>query len=1046
MPDGVVGRDQELEAAAEFLGELESGPAALVFEGEPGIGKTTVWAAAEELAPRDFVLLSTRPVEPEVQLAFAALADLLAPVVDEALPDLPGPQRHALAVALLREDPGPRRLDRRAVFAATLSVLRALAASRPVLVSIDDLQWLDRPSASALEYALRRVGELPVGILACERVADESLVSLDLERTLPEGSCRRVRLEPLSLAALHEILKRQLRRSLPRRTLLQVERTSGGNPFFALELARSLPQGADPNSAILSLPHNLLELVRERIERVPRRARKALLAASALGAPTVELVSAAMGRDHGEALHSFERAESAGVVVLEGAHVRFAHPLYAAAVYSSATPRERRLIHRRLSEVVADGEEQARHLALGAEQADEQLASTIEAAAEHARRRGAPEVAAKLSELARALTPPDRKAERRRRTVQTAEYLFHAGELQRAREMLEGVLRAASGRERVDALRLLGEIRWHEENFPEAIRLFEEALEHVGEDLAVEAVIESRYAFAVHATGDFEEAKRHADRALELAEELGEPALLAEALAVSVMPAFLLGLGLDEAKLERALRLEDPYRPAPVEMRPSLCAGYLALFVGELDRCRSTLSGLRERILEQGEESDLPAVSSNLSWAACWKGELAAAAEYGEEAVEAATRVGSESMRCYSLGFAAVVAAYAGDAAVARNRADECLALVARTGFGIASRWACWAQALLALSLDDPEAADAALGPLAAMFEERFDPITAFFLPDEIEALIGLGRLEEAEGLLVGFEETARRLERRWAVMLAARCRALLHAARGELEAAAGAARAALDLSDGLELLMEVARTNLVAGQIERRRRRKRAAADNLSRALEFFEHAGARLWAERARAELERVGLRHIPPDELTPTEQRVAVLAASGLTNREVAAQLFLSPKTVEANLVRIYRKLGIRSRAELGARLAHGGARARTDIGKHPIPFRGSGRSLSWMSGGDVAESYLVECYWPGVDEVRLAAAVQRIRNAASEIRRSGRRVDFRGSILILADETVFCLFDGAEQDVRAVSEQADVPFERVIASLRIDGAQATKEDRE
>jgi DNA-binding CsgD family transcriptional regulator len=206
------------------------------------------------------------------------------------------------------------------------------------------------------------------------------------------------------------------------------------------------------------------------------------------------------------------------------------------------------------------------------------------------------------------------------------------------------------------------------------------------------------------------------------------------------------------------------------------------------------------------------------------------------------------------------------------------------------------------------------------MFEDYVpEPIRAFFLPDEIEALVALGRLERAERLLAAFEEAAQRLHRGWALMMASRCRALLSAARGDLDAAAAHADRALITGEKVELRIEVARTFLAAGQIERRRRRRALAAGHLRRAVELFEQMGASLWAERARGELRRVGLRAAASTQLTASERRVAELTTSGMTNREVAAQLFMSPKTVEANLARIYRKLGVHSRAELGARLA-------------------------------------------------------------------------------------------------------------------------------
>ena len=223
----------------------------------------------------------------------------------------------------------------------------------------------------------------------------------------------------------------------------------------------------------------------------------------------------------------------------------------------------------------------------------------------------------------------------------------------------------------------------------------------------------------------------------------------------------------------------------------------------------------------------------------------------------------------------------------------------------------------------------------------------------------------------------------------------------------------------------------LVAGQLERRRRKKRVASEHLRNAAAEFEEMGARLWAERAKAELRRVGLRRSAPDELTESERRVAELAASGLKNREVAAQLFLSPKTVEATLARVYRKLEIHSRAELGARL--GGHTTATDVGKHPLPRGGADRRLARMMGTDAPGTYLVECYWPAITRDQHAAAAGRARAAAGEARGVGRQLQFLGSILIPADETVFSLFAGCEDDVRAASQRAGLPFERVLESV-------------
>jgi DNA-binding CsgD family transcriptional regulator len=924
MPGGgIVGRQRELDAAAGFLDSLgEGAAAALVFAGEPGIGKTTVWLGAVELArERRFVVLSTRAAEVEAKLGFAALGDLLAPVADAALQELPAPQRRAVAVALLREDPGKRPVDQRAVGAATLGILKALASTTPVVVAVDDLQWLDRPSARALAFAWRRLGELPVGLLASERIDGSSGLPIDLARTGPDGRVVRMKLGPLSLAVLHEMLKRRLGRSLPRPTLRRIRQASGGNPFFALELARVLPEDVPAGSAPLPVPDNLRQLVLRHIRKLPSDSRAMLLAAAAQPSPTVELVAAGMGANARATLAALEPAETAGIVYRDRFKVWFAHPLFAAGVYSAAAPAERRRTHRRLAEAIDELEERARHLALAAEGFDEGTAAILDEAAEHARRRGAPDTAAGLADQARRLTPPDRRGEVLRRTIKAAEYQFHAGELRRAREALEAVVPLADDdRVQAHALRLLGEIKFHESSFLEAIPLFEQALELSGEDDPQRALIEIHLAFGSNAAGDFPAARDHARRALELAEPLDPGGALAEALAVASVTDYLLGGGLDEARIETALELEDPDRQVTAEMRPSLIAGYLMLWEGRLGDSIRILGAQRRRLIDRGEESDLPLVSSYLGWAECWRGNLDAAERFCQEALDCAASTGSEAIHCWSLAFAAVPPAYAGDPVSATARAAACERQAGRAGVPVAERWARWALAVLALSRGDAQDAQAALAPLVSLIEERGlpEPVLGFFLPDAIESLIASGELERVQSLLELFEEAATRLERGWALMAAGRCRALLHSALGRLDEAAEAAHAAVAIGEALELRLECARTLLVAGQIERRRRRKAAARALLQRAHELFEASGARLWAARARDELERASLRRAVGDQLTESERRVAELAAAGLTNRAVAARLFMSPKTVEANLARAYRKLGIHSRAELGARL--------------------------------------------------------------------------------------------------------------------------------
>src|SRR5919204_711759 len=362
----LVGRDEELTAIAEFL-EAGAPACAVGIEGEAGIGKTTVWhAAVEAAAAGGRRALRARPAESEAKLAFSSLADLLGDAIDDALGHLPPPQRRALEVALLIEDAGGARADRRAVAAGLLSSLRALASETPLLLAIDDVQWVDRSSAAALEFALRRLRDEPVALLVTRRLND-----LDgdqrLERTLPSERLLLVPLGPFEFVAPNTLLHERLATVLSRPLLHRIHELSGGNPFFALELARA-PERVEPGRG---LPPTLDVLVQGRIGTLPEEARRALLAASALSEPTVELVERVAGR------HALAPAEAAHVVLVERGHVHFEHPLVASAAYAAAEPAERREVHRALAGLWAEPEERARHLAASATGPDEEIAAAL---------------------------------------------------------------------------------------------------------------------------------------------------------------------------------------------------------------------------------------------------------------------------------------------------------------------------------------------------------------------------------------------------------------------------------------------------------------------------------------------------------------------------------------------------------------------------------------------------------------------------------------------------------------------------------------------
>jgi DNA-binding CsgD family transcriptional regulator len=661
----------------------------------------------------------------------------------------------------------------------------------------------------------------------------------------------------------------------------------------------------------LPVPGDLSELLDERVARLSPSTREALLVLAALSTPRCDLVD----REH------LVPAEEAGLVEVEGERVVFSHPLFAAAVYGSASVPARRRLHRRLASLVGDQEERARHLALGAEAPSETIAVDLEHAAARSVLRGAPDAAAELFELAARLTPSTVEGGPLR-VLEAAECHFHAGERGWAVSLAESLLGgSAPSTLRGRALQLLGEIRYHQNSFREAVPLFEEALTLVGDDpRSVELHVD--LAFALWNLGDMSGAAEHGAAAADVAAGIGANGLAAAALAVSAMAEFYLDRPLDRARIESALALEDHDQQVVIAMRPSLLAGVVAFFSDEFDRSKALLEGLRQRMLDQGDESGLPHLDVDLSMLERSLGNLPGAMEYANQAYEIARMFGSATAQALALAERCYVHATAGDVERAREDAARVNMLAAQSDVGYAAGWVRAALAFLSLSLGDPKAAATLLEPQATAVVRlaTFNATAVTFgLPDAIEALIALGELERAERLTAMLRRHGEIHSRPSALARAARCRALLAAARGE----PAIGRSHIDTANRhharVEMPLERARTLLVKGQIERRDRKKRAAREALQAALEQFESIGARLWADRARADLERTGLRHSEGDALTASERRIAELAAAGLTNRLIAETVFVSTKTVEANLARAYLKLGIHSRAELGRVMA-------------------------------------------------------------------------------------------------------------------------------
>jgi len=910
----LIRRARELDAVITFLDAVGSEPAGLIFDGDPGVGKTTLWlATTDEARRRGMFVMSARAAAGESVLAYASLADLLSSVDAEALAGLPEPQRLGLERALLRREAAPGiPTDQRTVAAGLLSVVSRLAEQSPVVIAIDDLQWLDPSTQHAVAFAARRLHGR-VGIVATVRSgAAEGPPGLQLPR--PDMTVRRT-VRPFDRGDLQAVVVERLGRAFSRPIFDKIFAVSDGNPFYAIEFAHAMVD--DTVAANVGLPDSLAGVVRARLAGLDDAA-DALLATACLAAPTIELVAHAIDVDNDELARRLAGAEQREIIEISGNRIRFTHPLLSHGVYSASKPAARRAMHRRLAAAIEEPEVHARHLALAATSADTATIEALDAGATSARSRGAPAAAAELFDLAIALG--DNRPERQ---IASAGCHLDASNSPRARVLLESAIhRLSPGPLRAQAMTLLAVVRMYADSFAESATLLERAVDDTIGDPALAVHVLVMLSYALINTARRTEASATAEEAVAKASALGASPLLSQALSMRVIIAFMSGRGLDAASMQRALDLEDDAVPMPLAIRPSAQHALLMAWTGDLDEARHAIAAIRRRCDERGEESELTFVAFTSVLLEIWRGDLTEAARGADEALELAHTLDSDFPLFMGLMLQSVVAAYTGD--VERARADGAHAIVVsqRCGSTRLAEWPVMAIGFLEVSLGHYEAALTTLAPLIANLEalpEDTEIITASFAPDAAEAMTGLGRLDDAEALIGLIEANGRRLDRAWMLAVGARCRAMLVAARGDVRAALELAEVAMKHHDRLPMPFERARTQLVKGVLQRRHRQRDAASTTLSNALSEFERLGTPLWATRARAELARAKSGANKFAVLTTGEQRVAELAASGMTNRDVAAALFISPKTVESNLSRVYRKLGIHSRAELGRHMA-------------------------------------------------------------------------------------------------------------------------------
>jgi DNA-binding CsgD family transcriptional regulator len=917
----IVGRDAELGSLRRFLDDASTGPAAFELAGDAGIGKSALWGAGVTIAHElGFRVLSCRPAEFEARLAYSAQSDLLADAFDEVAGELPEVQRRAIEIALLRTRPeGP--LADRTVAAATLGVLCSLADHQPVLVAIDDVQWIDLDSAGVLAYCVRRLGREPVRILTASRVAEDPVDPLGLERALGRDRVQRVLVPPLDVDAVAWLLADRLAFRPVKGVLHRICESSRGNPLFALEIARVVQEagGALGPGEVLPASQGIQQVLRGRLAALPTPVREALLVAAAASRPSVSLVAAASAGDRVVAA-ALDRAADAGVIELVGEEIRFVHPLYASAVYVNAGPSLQRDAHRLLADVVEDPEERARHLALSTLEPDAGVAAVLEKAAKLADERGAPSASAELCELAAGLTPVEAAGDRRRFQLSGADYRFRAGDLSGAVALLEPVLAASPpGPDRADVLVRLGRIHL-EDDLAAATASLEEALAQDDTSAAVGEEAHADLAVVLMNQARLEEAERHAKVALALAEEVGDPHVISDAITLGVEPALYLGRGLDRVALDRAIAMAgSPDEWFPVYYHPSAVLGILLAVLDRHDEAHSVLSDLLVVADDRGDEPSSSFIHGWLARIDLLSGRW-----------DAAVMHASSTWLPVAAG---LVHVHRGEAVTIEPELLEMLSTAEHSGHVGDILTALEALGAAELLRGNPSSAHAYLDRAWEIIRGSgaTEPNKALFLPDEIEALIQLGRFDEVEGLVSWLEDGGRRFERPRAIATSARCRALLSAARGDPKGALLALDRSLRAHERLADPFELGRTLLVLGGVRRRARQKRTARDALQQALSIFEQLGATPWSERARTELASIGGRPPPTGDLTPTERRVALMAAAGRTNREIADALFLSVRTVAGHLSHIYRKLGVRSRTELAAVLRPDDVHDRAPKGK-------------------------------------------------------------------------------------------------------------------
>jgi DNA-binding CsgD family transcriptional regulator len=900
------GRDGEQAAVQRLLESARAGlGGVLVLRGDPGIGKSALLAAAVAAAAGDFRVLRAVGVEAESGLAYATLHQLLHPVLDGS-ERLPATQADALRAAVgLREADVP---DRFLVGVAVLTLLSEVAGERPVLCVVDDAQLADRPSMEALAFVARRLETDPVAMLVAVREGE----GRDVDTTgMPE-----LRLSgldpPSSVALLDERCGARL--AVPVGDTLA--RSTGGNPLALIQVADSLTErqlaGRDPLPEALPLPGALEPLFLERIRRRPPEAQTLLLLAAAEGSGYLGVVGRAASLLGLDPL-LLESAELDDLLVIDGPALYFRHPLVRSAAYQAASPSARRAAHLALAEAletqVAEADRRAWHRAQAAVEPDEDVAAELEHSAKQALRRSGHAAAAAALERAAELSPSVEA--RVQRLLGAADAFWRAGDAGRARAALDTLERLQPGEAaELDPRALRGSIELHTGVPGDALAILlpagREAVS-IDPDRAVRILVTARQA-AYHAME------------IPAIAEIGQLVLRLPRSGDSdtaLLIRLLASIGRVMNGEQAALRAEDLSRADALEdPELQLWAGGIAWGLGDYALGRRLRARAVTRYRTLGAAGPLASALDVLVTDEILQGHYALAEAYAEEGRRLALEAGRRNTACLHLASLAQVAALRGREQPARRLAAEVLIEATARGLGKAADTAHLALGSLALIAGR---AEDALFEYGMLYGSGTVPVqygvALHAIPDQVEAAVRAGRPEECRERATAYLAWADTVGSAELRALAARSRALLSSG----DEAQGAFQEALRLHAVSDRPFEQAHTQLLYGELLRRQRRRVEARVQLRAALEAFERLGAALWAGRAVTELRATGesARRRDPstlDQLTPQELHVARLIGQGATNREAAAHLFLSPRTVDYHLRKVFRKLNINSRSEL------------------------------------------------------------------------------------------------------------------------------------